>query len=64
VPIHGILQSTQNNVFVFVHENVQIANIIRDWDLVLLDDAIYGRPNSRLLTFSRTGVADVVALGK
>jgi hypothetical protein len=53
VSIHGILQSKQNNVFVFVHENVQIANIIRDWDLVLLDDAIYGRPNSRLQTSSR-----------
>jgi hypothetical protein len=64
VSIHGILQSTQNNVFVFVHENVQVAGIIRDWDLVLLDDAIYGRSNSRLLTFSRTGVADVVALSK
>jgi hypothetical protein len=43
---------------------VQIADIVRDWDLVLLDDAIYGRPNSRLLTFSRAGVADVVALRK
>jgi hypothetical protein len=64
VSIHGILQSTQNNVFVFVHENVQIANIIRNRDLVLLDNPIYGRSNSRLLTFSRAGVADVVTLGK
>jgi hypothetical protein len=63
VSIHGILQSTQNNVFVFVHENVQVAGIVRDWDLVL-DDAIYGRPNSRLLTFSHAGVAYVVALSK
>jgi hypothetical protein len=64
VSIHGILQSTQNNGFVFVHENVQIADIVRDWDLMFLDDAIYGRSNSRLLIFSRTGVADVIALSK
>jgi hypothetical protein len=64
VPVHGVLQSAQNNVFVFVHENVQVAGIIRNRDLVLFDDAIYGRSNSRLLTVSHTGVADVIALGK
>jgi hypothetical protein len=64
VSIHGILHSTQNNVFVFVHENVQVASINRNRDLVLFDDAIYGCSNSRLLTLSRTGVADVIVLSK
>jgi hypothetical protein len=64
VPVHGVHQRAQDDVFVFVHENVQVASIVRNWDLVLLDDAIYGRSNSRLLTFSRTGVADVIALSK
>jgi hypothetical protein len=64
VTIHGIIHSSQNNVFVFVHKNVQVAGIVRNRDLVLFDDAIYGCSNSRLLTFSRTGVADVIALGK
>jgi hypothetical protein len=41
---------------------VQVASIVRDWDLVLLDDAIYGRPNSRLLAFSHTGIANVITL--
>jgi hypothetical protein len=64
VSIHGILYSTQNNVFVFFHKNVQVASIVRNRDLVLFDDAIYGCSNSRLLTLSRTGIADVIALGK
>jgi hypothetical protein len=64
VSIHGIHQCAQDDVLVFVHENGQVANIIRNRDLVFLDDAIYGRSNSRLLTFSRTSVADVIALGK
>jgi hypothetical protein len=36
----------------------------RNRDLVLFDDAIYGRSYSRLLTFSDTNVADVIALGE
>jgi hypothetical protein len=64
VSIHGIHQCAQNDVFVSVHENVQSASIVRDRDLVLLDDAIYGRSSSRLQTFSRTSIADVVALSK
>jgi hypothetical protein len=64
VSVHGVHQRAQDDVFVFVHEKVQVASIVRNRDLVLLDDAIYGRSNSRLLTFSDTGVADVVALGE
>jgi hypothetical protein len=54
VSVHGV----------FLHENVQIASIFRNLDLVFIDDAIYGRSNSRLLTVSRTGVPDVIALGE
>jgi hypothetical protein len=64
VSIHGVILHAQDDVFVCVHENVQVASTVPYWDLVLLDDAIYGRSHSRLLTFSRTGVADVIALGK
>jgi hypothetical protein len=49
--IHGVHERAQDDVFVFVQENVQVASVIRKRDLVLLDDAIYGRSDSRLLTF-------------
>jgi hypothetical protein len=64
VQVHGVHQRAQDDVFVFVQENVQVASVIRNRDLVRLGNAIYGRPNSRLLTFSRTIVADVIALSK
>jgi hypothetical protein len=64
VSIHGVHQRAQDDVFVFVHRKVQVTSIVRNWDLVLLDDAIYGRSNSRLLACSITGVAAVVALGE
>jgi hypothetical protein len=64
VSIHGIHQCGQDDVFIFVHENMQVASIVRDRDLMLLDNAIYGRWKTRLQTFSHAGIADVVALSK
>jgi hypothetical protein len=64
VLVHGVLQGAPDDVFVFVHKKVQVTSIFRNRDLVLLDDLIYGRSNSRLLTFSDTGVANVIALGE
>jgi hypothetical protein len=64
VSANGSHQRAQDDGFVFLHENVQVVSIVRNRDLVLLDDAIYGRSNSRLLTFSVTGVADVVLLSE
>jgi hypothetical protein len=64
VSIRGIDQCAQDDVFIFVHEKMQVASIVRNRDLTLLDNAIYGRSNSRLQTFSRAGIADVVALSK
>jgi hypothetical protein len=39
---HGVYQRAQD-VFVFIHEKMQVASIFRNRDLVLLDNAIYGR---------------------
>jgi hypothetical protein len=64
VSIHSVHQRAQDDVFVFVHEKVQVTSIVRNRDLVLLDDMAYGRSNSRLLTFSDTGVADIAALAE
>jgi hypothetical protein len=64
VSVHGVHQQAQNDIFVCVHEKVQVTSIFRNRDTVLLDDSIYGRSNSRLLSFSNTGVADVVTLGE
>jgi hypothetical protein len=58
------MKRAHDDVFVFLYANVQVAGIIRNRDLVLFDDAIYGRSNSRLLTFSCTGITYVIALGK
>ena len=50
VSVHGFLQNPQNkyNIFVFVHENVQIAAVFCNRNIVLLDDATNGRTNRRM----------------
>ena len=48
VSVHGFLQNPQYNIFVFIHENVQIAAIFRNRNIVFLDDATNGRTNRRM----------------
>jgi hypothetical protein len=64
VPIHGILQNAHNCGFVFVQENVQVATVLHDWYIVLLDDAADCRSDSRLQALPDAGVANGISLHK
>ena len=45
VAIHGFLENPNDGVFLPVHEDVQITDIVHNRDIVLLNDAIDGRSN-------------------
>ena len=62
--IYGFLQNPGDDVFLLVHEDVQIAIDTRNRYFVLFDYVIDSRSNRWTLTFSHTSVADGIPLSE
>ena len=62
--IYGLLQNPGDDVFLLVHEDVQIAIDTRNRYFVLFDYVIDGPSNRRMLAFSHTSVADGIPLSE
>jgi hypothetical protein len=62
VTIYGLLQNPSDDVFLLVHEDVQIAIDTRNRYFVLFDYVIDGRSNRWMLTLSHASVADGIPL--
>ena len=62
--IYGLLQNPGDDIFLLVHEDVQIAIDTRNRYFVLFDYVIDGRSNRWMLTLSHTSVADGIPLSE
>ena len=62
--IYGLLQNPGDDIFLLVHEDVQIAIDTRNRYFVLFDYVIDGCSNGRMLAFSHTSVADGIPLSE
>ena len=62
--IYGLLQNPGDDVFLLVHEDVQIAVDTRNRYFVLFDYVIDGRSNWWMLTLTHTSVADGIPLSE
>ena len=62
--IYGLLQNPDDDIFLLVHEDVQIAIDTRNRYFVLFDYVIDSCSNGRMLAFSHTSVADGISLSE